>query len=57
MGSACEAGELYRGILEGETGRRDRPSGAASMIICEIQPLGNDEFMLRDERQVSADSG
>lgn len=48
LGSACEAGELYRAILNG------RPEEEISRIIefydyLEIQPLGNNEFMLRDE--------
>ena len=47
MGSACEAGELYRGILEGKTDEEiDRLVRFYDYL--EIQPLGNDEFMLRD---------
>ena len=48
LGSACEAGELYRAILGG------RPEEEISRIVefydyLEIQPLGNNAFMLRDE--------
>ena len=48
LGSACEAGELYRGILNG------RPEEEIARIVdfydyLEIQPLGNNAFMLRDE--------
>ena len=47
MGSACEAGELYRGILEGKTDEEiDRLVRFYDYL--EIQPLGNDEFMIRD---------
>ena len=48
LGSACEAGELYRAILNG------RPEEEIARIVefydyLEIQPLGNNAFMLRDE--------
>ena len=48
IGSACEAGELYRAILNG------RPDEEISRLVdfydyLEIQPLGNNAFMLRDE--------
>ena len=48
LGSACEAGELYRALLNG------RPEEEISRIVefydyLEIQPLGNNAFMLRDE--------
>ena len=48
LGSACEAGELYRGILNG------RPQEEIARIVdfydyLEIQPLGNNAFMIRDE--------
>ena len=48
LGSACEAGELYRAILNG------RPEKEIARIVdfydyLEIQPLGNNAFMLRDE--------
>ncbi len=48
LGSACEAGELYKAILNG------RPEEEIARIVdfydyLEIQPLGNNAFMLRDE--------
>ena len=48
IGSACEAGELYRAILNG------RPEEEISRLInfydyLEIQPLGNNAFLVRDE--------
>ncbi len=48
LGSACEAGEIYRAILNG------RPEEEISQIVefydyLEIQPLGNNAFMLREE--------
>ena len=49
IGSACEAGELYQAILRGA------PSQDIARIVefydyLEIQPLGNNAFMLRDEK-------
>lgn len=46
IGTACEAGELYRAIIDGE------PESRISEIVdfydyMEIQPNGNNEFMLR----------
>lgn len=48
IGSACEAGELYRAILIG------RPEEEISRLVnfydyLEIQPLGNNAFLVRDE--------
>ena len=47
VGSACEAGELYQAILNEKSEER-----IAKIVnfydYLEIQPLGNDEFMLRD---------
>ena len=47
IGSACEAGELYRAILE------EKPDEEIDRLVrfydyLEIQPLGNNAFMLRD---------
>ncbi len=49
VGSACEAGELYKAILE------DKPWGDLCTIadfydFLEIQPLGNNAFMLRPSK-------
>ena len=48
IGSACEAGELYRAILNG------RPEEEISRLVnfydyLEIQPLGNNALLVRDE--------
>ena len=48
IGSACEAGELYRAILNG------RPEEEISRLVnfydyLEIQPLGNNAVLVRDE--------
>ena len=49
IGSACEAGELYQALLRGA------PDAEIARLVnfydyLEIQPLGNNAFMLRDER-------
>lgn len=48
LGTACEAGELYKAILNG------RPEEEIVRLVdyydyLEIQPLGNNAFMVRDE--------
>ena len=55
IGSACEAGELYRAILNG------RPEEEISRLVnfydyLEIQPLGNNAFLVRDEDSPVASS-
>ena len=47
IGSACEAGELYKAII------RNKPSSEINEIVSfydylEIQPLGNNEHLIRD---------
>ncbi len=52
LGSACEAGELYRAIFGGAT--KDKIREIASYYdYLEIQPLGNNDFMLRDHSVAS----
>ncbi len=47
VGSACEAGELYGAVVDGE--RRDRLLRLAEFYdFLEIQPLGNNAFMLEN---------
>lgn len=49
IGSACEAGELYQAILRGAP-RQDIAKIVEFYDYLEVQPLGNNAFMLRDEK-------
>lgn len=51
VGSACEAGELYQAILNGEPEEKIREI-AAFYDYLEIQPLANNQFLI-DEGRVS----
>ncbi|MCD7867545.1 MAG: PolC-type DNA polymerase III, partial [Clostridiales bacterium] len=55
IGSACEAGELYQALL------RNAPDAEIARIVnfydyLEIQPLGNNWFMIADEKNDSVNS-
>src|SRR5699024_1852488 len=47
--SACEAGELYRAVVE-ERPYEELKKIAAYYDILEVQPLGNNEYMVREGR-------
>ncbi len=55
LGSACEAGELYRAIVAGQP-REELLRIAEYYDFLEVQPLGNNEFMFREGRVPSMDT-
>ena len=50
LGSACEAGELYRTLLRGST-QEEVARIVQFYDYLEIQPLGNNAFMLRTDKE------
>lgn len=55
IGSGCEAGELYKSILRGKS--EDVIYEIASFYdYLEIQPLGNNEYLLREEQVENIDA-
>ncbi len=55
LGSACEAGELYRALLDNKSDA-DIAQIVRFYDYLEIQPLGNNEFMIESERTPNINS-
>ena len=55
IGSACEAGELYEKILDQRSEDEIRRT-AEFYDYLEIQPIGNDEFLIRDGKNENIES-
>ena len=54
IGSACEAGELYRAVVEGQSFEKLCQT-AEYYDFLEVQPLGNNEYMVREHLVDSMD--
>ena len=54
IGSACEAGELYRAVVEGQSFEK-LCQIAEYYDFLEVQPLGNNEYMVREHLVDSMD--